>query len=137
MLDFQLESVDVATRWQIQKPCGAALKLAVGLALIAAAGGLARGSLPPAFAVQQQDRAVRAYCAEWRNARGKLAADEMNRRVIVRLEQRYPTVFPDCRPGDRRTCLGWVNALVEGLRRYGRRSLRSVCAEFQEKPETP
>lgn len=108
------------------------LALAAALALITAAGALARGAVPPPFVTWRQDCAVRAYCAEWRKTHGKLNADEMNRRVITRLQKQYPMVFPDCRPKNLQTCLGWVNALVQGLRRYGPRSLKSVCSSFHE-----
>jgi len=108
------------------------LSLAASFALIATTGGLASGVAPPAFVTQQQDRAVHAYCAEWRKTNGKLNADEMNRRVVTRLQERYPTVFPDCRPDRLESCLGWINALVEGLRRYGPESVKSVCSSFQD-----
>jgi hypothetical protein len=29
---------------------------------------MARATVPPTFAVQQQDRAVQAYCAQWRES---------------------------------------------------------------------
>jgi hypothetical protein len=95
-------------------------------------GSFAAGAVPPALIRQQQDRAVGAYCAEWRETGGKLDADQMNKRVISDLEKRYPAAFPECRPKDRGTCAGWLSALVEGLRRYGGRSLRSLCASFRE-----
>ena len=111
------------------------LSLAASFALIATTGGLASGAAPPAFVTQQQDRAVHAYCAEWRKTHGKLNADEMNRRVVTRLQEQYPTVFPECRPDRLESCLGWINALVEGLRRYGPESLKSVCSGFQDDPK--
>ena len=55
--------------------------------------GSAGGTVPPSFVVQQQDRAVAVYCAEWRNTHGKLEADQMNRRVIIGLERKYPEVI--------------------------------------------
>jgi hypothetical protein len=113
------------------------LILSVGCALLLTAGGLTRTTAPPAFVVQQQDRAVSAYCAEWRKAHGKLDPDEMNRRVLIRLERRYPTAFPDCHPRDGQNCRSWINVLVEGLRRYGQRSLESVCSNFRDEAELP
>jgi len=110
------------------------LGLAASFALIATTGGLASGAVPPAIVTQQQDRAVHAYCAEWRKTHGKLNADEMNRRVVTRLQEQYPTVFPDCRSDRLESCRGWVNALVEGLRHYGPESLESVCSSFQDDP---
>jgi hypothetical protein len=112
------------------------LTLSFSLTLVMA-GGLILTSVPPAFVVQQQKRAVSAYCAEWRKARGKLDADEMNRRILIRLERQYPTAFPDCRPSDGQKCRSWISALVEGLRRYGGRSLESVCRELSREPEMP
>ena len=103
------------------------------------ASTLASGVVPPTFVAQQQDRAVRAYCAEWRKTHGKqpLSAEQMNKRVIARLERQYPTVFPDCRPNDQGNCLSWINALVEGLRRYGQRTLKSVCANLHDQQDAP
>jgi hypothetical protein len=98
-------------------------------------GSFAAGAVPPALIRLQQDRAVRVYCSEWSRTGGKLDADEMNERVITDLEERYPAAFPECRPKDHQTCAGWLNALVEGLRRYGHRSLRSLCAEILQQPE--
>jgi hypothetical protein len=96
-------------------------------------------AVPPTFVVQQQDRAVHAYCAEWRETRGKqpLDAEQMNERVVTRLERRYPAVFPECRGDHQGYCLSWITALVEGLRRYGQRSLSAVCSNFQGEGETP
>jgi hypothetical protein len=108
------------------------IRLTVGFAFIALSGGLARATVPPPFVVQQQDRAVDVYCNEWRNTHGKLEADQMNRRVITALEEKYPAVFPDCRPRDHENCASWLTALVEGLRRYGQRSLGSVCANIYD-----
>lgn len=108
------------------------LKRSLCLVLIVMVDSLACGAVPPDFVVQQQNRAVYAYCAEWRKAHGTLTAGEMNRRVIMRLEERYPTVFPDCRPSDRQQCRSWLNALVEGLRRYGQRSVKSVCSTLRD-----
>ena len=107
------------------------------LTLVMMVGGLTLTSVPPASVVQQQERAINAYCTEWRKVHGKLDGDEMNRRVLIRLERQYPTAFPDCRPSDGQNCRSWTSALVEGLRRYGRRSLDSVCREFQDEPELP
>jgi hypothetical protein len=86
----------------------------------------------------QQDRAVRAYCAEWRKTQGKqpLSADQMNKRVVTRLERRYPEAFPECRADHQGQCLSWINALVEGLRRYGHRSLNEVCSNLQGEGDT-
>lgn len=116
----------------------------VVFALAVMATTLANAKEPPAFVTQQQDRAVRAYCFEWRKSRtrpahGKqpLDAKQMNELVVRRLEREYPAVFPDCRPDDRSQCPGWINALVEGLRRYGQRSLRAVCSKFHGEPEIP
>jgi hypothetical protein len=106
--------------------------LTASFVLIALTNGSARSTVPPGFVVQQQDRAVGVYCAEWRNAQGKLEPDQINRRVIIRLERKYPEVFAECRPKDQEHCFGWLNALVQGLRRYGQRSLRSVCANFHD-----
>jgi hypothetical protein len=111
-------------------------KLGFVFMLTAIAGGLARAAVPPAFVTRQQDRAVRVYCAEWRKTHGNLSASEMNKRVIIRLEERYPMAFPDCRPSDPSTCLGWLNALVEGLGYYGERSLTSVCSNFGAQGES-
>src|ERR1700688_5031645 len=109
------------------------LRLAFTFALIMMASTLASGALPPTFVAQQQDRAVRAYCIEWRRTQGKqpLSADQMNKRVVTRLERRYPEVFTECRPDHQGQCLSWINALVEGLRRYGQRSLNEVCSNLQ------
>jgi hypothetical protein len=109
------------------------LRLAFSFALVVMASTLASVALPPPFVAQQQDRAVRAYCAEWRKTQGKqpLSADEMNKRVVTRLERRYPEVFPECRADHQGRCMSWINALVEGLRRYGQRSLNEVCSNLQ------
>jgi len=109
------------------------LGLAFTFTLIGMASTLASGALPPTFVAQQQDRAVRAYCVEWRRTQGKqpLSDDEMNKRVVRRLERRYPTVFPECRADHQGQCLSWINALVEGLRRYGHRSVNAVCSNPQ------
>jgi hypothetical protein len=109
------------------------LRLAFTFALIVMASTLASGALPPTFVAQQQDRAVSAYCAEWRKTQGKqpLSADQMNKRVVTRLERHYPAVFPECRANHQGQCRSWINALVEGLRRYGHRSLNAVCSNPQ------
>ena len=112
-------------------------RLSLGLAftftLVAMANTLARGALPPTFVAQQQNRAVRAYCVEWRKAQGKqpLTADQMNKRVVTRLESQYPDAFPECRGDHQGGCLSWINALVGGLRRYGQRSLNEVCSNVR------
>jgi hypothetical protein len=110
--------------------------LAFGLTLIAST--LASGALPPPFVAQQQDRAVRAYCLEWHKAQGKqpLSADRMNKLVVRRLERRYPEVFPECRTDYQGDCLSWINALVEGLRRYGQRTLNDVCSNLRTGEDT-
>ena len=102
----------------------------MALALVLMASTIGNGALPPVFAVQQQDRAVRAYCAEWRTIKGihPLDAKQMNQRVVTRLEMQYPTVFPECRPADRVLCPGWIEAMIAGLKHYGQRSMKSVCA---------
>ncbi len=107
------------------------LKLAFTFALVVMGSKLASGTLPPAVVAQQQDRAVRAYCVEWRKTQGKqpLSADQMNKRVVTRLERQYPMVFPECRADKQGRCMSWITALVEGLRRYGQRSLKEVCSE--------
>ena len=58
------------------------LRLAFSFILVVMASTLASGALPPPFAAQQQDRAVRAYCVVWRKTQGKqpLSADQMNKR---------------------------------------------------------
>ncbi len=113
------------------------LILALSFAAIVMASRFAGGAVPSTFVAQQQDRAVRAYCAEWRKTQGKLNADQMNKRVLFRLEKLYPAVFPECRPNYRGDCLSWLNALVRGLRRYGQRSLESVCSNLEGERETP
>jgi hypothetical protein len=97
------------------------LRLAFTFALILIASTLASGALPPTFVAQQQDRAVRAYCVEWRKTQGKqpLSADEMNKRVVTRLERQYPEVFPECRADYQGRCLSWINALEIYLLRLG------------------
>jgi hypothetical protein len=70
----------------------------VSFAEIVMTSQFACGAVPRAFDAQQQDRAVHAYCAEWRETQGKLNADQMNKRVLFRLEKLYPAVFPECRP---------------------------------------
>jgi hypothetical protein len=114
------------------------LRLAFSFALVVMASTLASGALPPTFAAQQQDRAVRAYCVEWRKTQGKqpLSADEMNKRVVTRLERRYPEVFPECRADHQGRCMSWINALVEGLRRYGHLSLNEVCSNLHDEGDT-
>jgi hypothetical protein len=106
----------------------------MALALDLTASAIANGALPPVLAVQQQDRAVRAYCAVWRETHGihPLDAEQLNQRVVTRLEMQYPTVFPECRPGDRVPCPGWIKAMVAGLRHYGERSIKSVCSSFED-----
>src|SRR5215469_16838149 len=116
--------------------CRLILRLFCGFALIAMAGGAA-GAVPPVFVVEQQDRAVRAYCAEWRKTHNTLSADQMNKRVTLRLKERFPAVFPDCRSDGRENCVSWLSALVEGLRRYGSRSLGSVCSDFRDQVDPP
>jgi hypothetical protein len=105
----------------------------------AMAATMARGTVPPTFAVQQQDRAVQAYCAQWRESRGRqpLDAEEMNKRVVTDLERRYPAVFPECRRDHQGRCLSWINAMVEGLRRYGHRSLDDVCSNLPNEGAAP
>jgi hypothetical protein len=105
----------------------------MALALALTASTIANGALPRVFAVQQQDRAVRAYCAEWRETHGirPLDANQLNRRVVTRLETQYPTVFPECRPSDRVPCPGWIKATIDGLRHYGERSVKSICSSFE------
>ena len=107
--------------------------MALALALMASTIG--NGALPPIFAVQQQDRAVRAYCAEWRTIHGihPLDAKQLNQRVVTRLEMQYPTVFPECRPVDRVPCPGWIEAIIAGLKHYGQRSVKSVCSSFESR----
>jgi hypothetical protein len=102
--------------------------------LAVTASTLANGALPPIFAVQQQERAVRAYCAEWHETQSihPLDAEQLNQRVVTRLEMQYPTVFPNCRPGQRVPCRAWIKAMVTGLRQYGERSIKSVCSSFQD-----
>ena len=114
------------------------LRLAFTLTLTGMASTLGSGALPPAFIAEQQDRAVRAYCVEWRKTQGKqpLSADLMNKRVVTRLERQYPDVFPECRADRQGQCLSWINAMVEGLRRYGQRSLNEVCSNVQAEGDT-
>ena len=114
------------------------LRLAFCCALVVMASTLASGALLPPFVAQQQDRAVRAYCVEWRKTQGKqpLSADQMNKRVVTRLERQYPEVFPECRANDQGLCMSWINALVGGLRRYGHRSLNEVCSNLQGEGDT-
>ena len=105
------------------------------LVLAMTASVIGNSALPPVFAVQQQERAVRAYCAEWRATRGihPLDAKQLNRRVVTRLEMQYPTVFPECRPDDRVPCPDWIEAMIAGLKHYGQRSLNSVCSSFESR----
>jgi hypothetical protein len=107
------------------------------LALALTASAIANSALPRVFAVQQQDRAVRAYCAEWREPHGihPLDAKQLNQRVVTRLEMQYPTVFPECRTSDRVPCPGWIKATIAGLRHYGERSMKSVCSSFEVEGE--
>jgi len=49
------------------------LGVAFTFTLIGMASTLASGALPPTFVAQQQDRAVRAYCVEWRKNPGQTA----------------------------------------------------------------
>jgi hypothetical protein len=107
------------------------------LTLALTASVIGNGALPPVFAVQQQDRAVRAYCAEWRATYGlhPLDAKQLNQRVVTRLEMQYPTVFPECRPVDRVPCPGWIEAMIAGLKHYGQRSMKSVCSSFEVEGE--
>ena len=109
----------------------------MALALALTASAIANGALPRVVAVQQQDRAVRAYCAEWREPHGihPLDAKQLNQRVVTRLEMQYPTVFPECRPSDRVPCPGWIKATIAGLRHYGERSMKSVCSSFEVEGE--
>jgi hypothetical protein len=90
------------------------LRLAFSSALVVISSTLASAALPSTFVAQQQDRAVRAYCVEWRKTQGKqpLSADQMNKRVVTRLGRRYPGVFPECRADHQGQCLSWINALV-------------------------
>jgi hypothetical protein len=80
---------------------------------------------------------VRAYCADWRETHGihPLDAEQLNQRVVTRLEMQYPTVFPECHPSYRVPCPGWNKAMVAGLRHYGQRSIKSVCSGFENKGE--
>jgi hypothetical protein len=74
------------------------LRLVFSFALVVMASTLASGALPPTLVVRQQDRAVRAYCVECVKPRQRpLSADQMNKRVVTRLERQYPAVFPECR----------------------------------------
>jgi len=109
----------------------------MALALALTASAIANGALPRVVAVQQQDRAVRAYCAEWRETHGihPLDAKQLNQRVVARLEMQYPTVFPECHPTDRVPCPGWIKATIAGLRHYGERSMKSVCSSFEVEGE--
>jgi hypothetical protein len=105
------------------------------LALALTASVIGNGALPSVFAVQQQDRAVRTYCAQWRATHGihPLDAKQLNQRVVTRLEMQYPTVFPECHPVDRVPCPGWIEAIIAGLKRYGQRSMKSVCSSFESR----
>jgi hypothetical protein len=107
----------------------------MALALAMTANAVGNSALPPVFAVQQQERAVRAYCAEWRATHGihPLDAEQLNRRVVARLEMQYPTTFPECHPDDRVPCPGWIEAMITGLKHYGQRSLTSVCSSFESR----
>jgi hypothetical protein len=80
------------------------------LALALTASAIANSALPRVFAVQQQDRAVRAYCAECREPHGihPLDAKQLNQKVVTRLEMQYPTVFPECRTSDRVPLYVWL-----------------------------
>lgn len=101
----------------------------VGVILIVISATCAPGSIPPAFVAQQQDLAVRVYCAHWRTSNRKraLEGDDVER-VITDLEMLYPTAFSGCRREGERPCLRWLDALVQGLRRYGHLSLPKLCA---------
>src|SRR5713101_4518647 len=109
----------------------------MALALALTASAIANGALPRVVAVQQQDRAVRAYCAERRATHGihPLNAKQLNQRVVTRGEMQYPTGFPECRPSDRVSCSGWIKATIDGLRHYGERSMKSVCSSFEVEGE--
>src|SRR5262249_8048325 len=101
------------------------------LILLLTAGTEASGSIPPSFLAQQQDRAMRVYCTHWRSSgRSRALEGEEVKRVVIELEVRYPTAFPECRrPGDPGYFLSWLEVLVQGLRRYGRRSLMEICSD--------
>jgi hypothetical protein len=97
--------------------------------LILMRGISVRGSIPPSYLAQQQEIAIRVYCAHWRKTRREQALEgEDVIRVVKDLEMLYPTAFPACQSGDGQPCLEWFNALVQGLRYYGHTSLRAVCA---------
>jgi hypothetical protein len=103
--------------------------VSVGVVLTLMSQTCARSSIPPAFIFQQQDLAVRVYCAHWRKTRRKQALEgEDVKRVLTDLEMLYPTAFSDCRSEGGQLCLGWLEALVRGLRRYDHLSLTVVCA---------
>lgn len=103
--------------------------IGVTLILILISATCAPSSIPPAFLAQQQDLAVRVYCAHWRRTRREqaLEGDDVER-VITDLQMLYPTAFSACRPDGERPCLSWLDALVQGLRRYGHLSLPKLCA---------
>jgi hypothetical protein len=97
--------------------------------LLPMAATCARGSIPPSFLAQQQEIAVRVYCAHWRKTRRQQALEgEDVKRVVTDLEMLYATAFSACRSGNGQPCLDWLHALVQGLRHYGYSSLRAVCA---------
>jgi hypothetical protein len=106
------------------------LFVCLGWALLLIAGAGASGSIPPPFVAQQQERAMRVYCAHWRNSGHKeaLEGDEV-KRVVIELQLRYPDVFPSCREANERFCQSWLKVLVESLRHYGRRRLAEICSE--------
>jgi hypothetical protein len=95
---------------------GSFVGVGVTLILILISATCAPGSIPPAFLAQQQDLAVRVYCAHWRRTRREqaLEGDDVER-VITDLEMLYPTAFSACRPDGERPCLSWLDALVQGL----------------------
>jgi hypothetical protein len=98
----------------------------------------ARASIPPSLLAQQQEIAVRVYCAHWRQTRREQALEgEDVIRVVRDLEMLYPTAFPACRSGNGQPCLDWLHALVQGLRHYGHTSLRVVCANAGPEDELP
>ena len=105
------------------------VRLGLTLILILISANCVLGSIPPAFVAQQQDLAVRVDCSHWRKThRDQALEGDDVKRVVTDLEKLYPTAFPECRSDGERLCSSWLDALVRGLRRYGRRSLRAVCA---------
>jgi len=114
--------------------------LVAGFAFIAvlASATLAVASIPPELLAQQQERAVRVYCAHWRRThRNQALEGNQIKQVITDLQVQYPAVFSECRSERERICRSWLDALVQGLRRYGKTSLRAVCGNSNPQEAFP